>query len=45
MPNTDVYEFKRECLAEFEALSQAGQIDVFYGDESRASLVPCVLYA
>ena len=40
-----MYEFKRECLAEFERLSQEGQIDVFYGDESRVSLLPCVPYA
>ena len=39
-----MYEFKREVLAPFEALSQQGQIDVFYGDESRVSLVPCVPY-
>ena len=40
-----MYEFKRECLSEFETLSQQDQIDVFYGDESRVSLLPCVPYA
>jgi len=40
-----VYTFKRECLAEFEQLSERGQIDLFYGDESRVSLSPCVPYA
>lgn len=40
-----MYEFKRECLAEFEALSQQGHIDLFYGDESGVSLLPCVPYA
>ena len=43
-PNADVYEFKREVLAEFEALSRQGRMDVFYGDESRVSLLPCVPY-
>ena len=40
-----MYEFKRECLAECERLSGQGHIDLFYGDESRVSLVPCVPYA
>ena len=44
-PNADVYAFKRECLAQFEQLSEQGQIDLFYGDESRVSLQPCVPYA
>lgn len=44
-PNADVYEFKRECLAEFERLSEQGHIDLFYGDESGVSLLPCVPYA
>ena len=43
-PNPDVSEFKRECLAEYEALSERGHIDLFYGDESRVSLQPCVPY-
>lgn len=44
-PDADVYEFKRECLAEFERLSEQGHIDLFYGDESGVSLLPCVPYA
>jgi len=47
--NADIYEFKyefkRECLAEFEQLSEQGYIDLFYGDESGVSLLPCVPYA
>jgi transposase len=39
-----VYAFKRECLAEYEALSEQGHIDLFYGDECRVSLQPCVPY-
>jgi len=31
-------------LAEFEALSEQGHIDLLYGDESRVSLLPCVPY-
>ncbi len=44
-PNADVYEFKRECLTEYERLSEQGHIDLFYGDESGVSLLPCVPYA
>lgn len=33
-PNADIYEFKRECLAEFEQLSEQGFIDLFNGDET-----------
>jgi transposase len=43
-PNPDVYGFKRECLAEYEALSEQGHIDLYYGDECRVSLQPCVPY-
>lgn len=43
-PNPDVYEFKCECLAEYERLSEQGHIDLFYGDECRVSLMPCVPY-
>ena len=39
-----MYAFKREILAEFEALSEQGHIDLLYGDESRVSLLPCVPY-
>jgi transposase len=43
-PNPDVYALKKECLGEFERLSEQGHIDLFYGDESRVSLLPCVPY-
>jgi transposase len=47
-PNADLYAFKCAVLcavlAEFETLSQQGHIDVFYDDESRVSLLPCVPY-
>jgi hypothetical protein len=33
-----------ECLRELEQLSQSGLIDLYYGDESRVSLDPCVPY-
>lgn len=33
-----------ECLGELERLSQSGQIDLYYGDESRVSTEPCVPY-
>ena len=33
-----------ECLGELEQLSQAGFIDLYYGDESRVSVDPCVPY-
>lgn len=35
---------KVECLGELEKLSQSGLIDLYYGDESRVSLDPCVPY-
>jgi len=35
---------KVECLGELERLSQAGLIDLYYGDESRVSMDPCVPY-
>ncbi len=43
-PNPDVYALKKECLAEFEWLCEQGHIDLWYGDESRVSLLPCVPY-
>jgi len=43
-PNADVYALKHEVLADLEALSEQGQIDLLYGDESRVSLQPCVPY-
>jgi transposase len=33
-----------ECLGELEQLSQSGLIDLYYGDESRVSVDPCVPY-
>lgn len=44
-PNAEVYALKRDYLLALEALAQQGHIDVFYGDESRISLQPCVPYA
>jgi len=35
---------KVECLGELEQLSRSGLIDLYYGDESRVSLDPCVPY-
>jgi transposase len=35
---------KVECLGELEELAQSGLIDLYYGDESRVSLDPCVPY-
>ena len=35
---------KVACLGELERLSQSGLIDLYYGDESRVSLAPCVPY-
>jgi transposase len=33
-----------ECLSELEKLSQLALIDLYYGDESRVSIEPCVPY-
>ena len=35
---------KVECLGELEQLSRSGLIALYYGDESRVSLDPCVPY-
>lgn len=35
---------KVECLSELEKLSTRGLIDLYYGDESRVCLEPCVPY-
>lgn len=35
---------KVECLGELEKLSKLGLIDLYYGDESRVCLEPCVPY-
>lgn len=44
-PNPDVYAFRRECLSQVERLAEQGKVDLYYGDESRISLEPCVPYA
>lgn len=44
-PLPEVYQLKVECLKELEKLSEQGWIDLYYGDESRVSLEPCVPYA
>lgn len=40
----EVYRYKREILGELENLSEKHLIDLYYGDESRVSLEPCVPY-
>jgi len=40
----EVYQHKREILGELENLSNQRLIDLYYGDESRVSLEPCVPY-
>jgi len=42
--NAVVYEHKREILSELEDLSEQELIDLYYGDESRVSLEPCIPY-
>ena len=44
-PLPEVYQLKAECLSLLEQMSQRGLIDLYYGDESRVSLEPCVPYA
>ncbi len=44
-PLPEFYELKVECLKQLEAMSVQGLIDLYYGDESRVSLQPCVPYA
>ena len=39
-----VYQHKREILGELENLSRHQLIDLYYSDESRVSLEPCVPY-
>jgi len=43
-PDEQEYAFKRTGLARLECLSEQGKIDLFYGDESGVSLLPCVPY-
>lgn len=40
----EVYEHKVHLLGELENLSEQGLINIYYGDESRVSLEPCVPY-
>ena len=40
----EVYEHKVEVLGELEDLSEQGVIDLYYSDESKVSLMPCVPY-
>lgn len=39
-----MYRRKREILSQLENLSEQGLIDLYYGDEARVSLEPCVPY-
>jgi transposase len=41
---TEVYQHKREILGELENLSNTELIDLYYADESRVNLEPCVPY-
>jgi transposase len=41
---TEVYQHKREIPGALEDLSEQDLIDLYYGDESRVSLEPCVPY-
>ena len=43
-PIKEVYELKKEGVAVLERLSEAGLIELLYGDESRVSEQPCVPY-
>lgn len=40
----EIYRHKVEILGELESLSEQGLINLYYGDESRVSLEPCVPY-
>jgi transposase len=40
----EVYLHKREILGELETLAENGSIDLYYADESRVSLEPCIPY-
>ena len=40
-----MYGLKVEALSQWETLSEQGLVDVFYGDECRVNLTPCVPYA
>jgi transposase len=40
----EVYEHKVRSLSRLEDLSEQNLIDIYYGDESRVSLEPCIPY-
>ncbi len=40
----EVYRHKREILGELETLSENRLIDLYYADESRVNLEPCIPY-
>ncbi len=40
----EVYRHKREILVELETLAEKQSIDLYYADESRVSLEPCIPY-
>jgi hypothetical protein len=40
----EVYRHKREILGESETLSENQLIDLYYADESRVSVEPCIPY-
>lgn len=40
----EVYQHKREILGELETLSENQLIDLYYADESRVSVEPCIPY-
>lgn len=40
----EIYEHKKAILGELEELSETGRIDLYYADESRVSLEPCIPY-
>ena len=44
-PHPEVYALKVEGLRLLEHMSEQGLMDLYYGDESRVSLQPCVPYA
>lgn len=44
-PLPEVYALKVEGLKLLEQMSEQGLLDLYYGDESRVSLQPCVPYA
>jgi len=40
----EIYEHKKAILGELESLSEERRIDLYYADESRVSLEPCIPY-